>query len=111
LNRGPKSLVVLTSVPLIAMTSTISATGKPVPRTAAADSGPNIGYIHHQLLEAQAAGRTLYELNPEPGSVDTLYRALQHALAEVAREIDRLPDHTPSYEPGSRSFAVKQKAP
>jgi hypothetical protein len=49
-------------------------------------------YIAIQLAEARAAARTLYELYPDPRGVEPLYRALEHALDEVARAVDTAED-------------------
>lgn len=51
----------------------------------------NLPRIYQLLGEAQAAARTLYEVNPDPLRVEPLYRALQDAHTEIARELSKIP--------------------
>jgi hypothetical protein len=48
---------------------------------------PDLHRIVILVTEAKAAARTLYELFPNQGVIETLYRYLDEALAEVLREL------------------------
>ncbi len=51
---------------------------------------PDIHHMYILLEEAKAAARSLYELYPDPSTVEPLYCYLANALREIVAELDKI---------------------
>jgi hypothetical protein len=83
--------------------------GMDVPDTAPdpdPNRAPDLVHAAMQLVEARAAARTLYELYPDPATVEPLYRALERALAEVAEGVSAYAARLPQSARGGGPFRL-----
>ena len=59
------------------------------PHTERPDEGLDLPRMSILVDEIFAAARTLYEMYPDRGAVEPLYRSLDDALRELRQELDR----------------------
>jgi hypothetical protein len=71
----------------------------------------NVHRMYSLLEETKSAVSYLYQLNPNPASVDPLYVYAMDALERVVSELDRLDGCPPSALPHHRGYRHSHKRP